>query len=68
MSLRWRARGGALLCGAKHEALEDDTYIDDNLHYQLSVELKVVIPQADEHESGIWRWINEADVFPVVKL
>lgn len=64
VSLRWRARGGALLCGAKHDALEDDTYIDDNLHYQLAVELKVVIPQDDEQESGIWHWINELEVPP----
>ncbi|HEC65466.1 MAG TPA: hypothetical protein ENI23_09235 [bacterium] len=64
MSLRWR-RNGDLLCGAKHEAQEDDTYIDDRLHYELSVELKVVIPRDDENESGIWYWINV--VFPVVK-
>ncbi|KKL24454.1 hypothetical protein LCGC14_2415160 [marine sediment metagenome] len=62
MSLRWR-KNGNLLCGAKHEALEGDTYIDDRLHYELSVELKVVIPRDDEHESGVWHWINE--VFPV---
>ena len=61
MSLRWRAKGGALLCAAKHGALGDDTYIDDHLHYQLSVELKVVIPQADEHESGVWHWIGEQE-------
>ena len=58
MSLRWRATGGELLCAAKHEAQENDTYIDDNLHYQLSVELKIITPQADEHESGVWHWVN----------
>ncbi len=61
MSLRWRAHGGALLCGAKHEEVENDSYIDDNLHYHLAVELKVVIPRADEEESGIWHWINEVE-------
>jgi len=60
MSLRWRA-GGELLCAAKHEAQENDSYIDDKLHYQLAVELKVVIPQADERESGVWHWINEEE-------
>ena len=60
MSLRWR-KSGELLCGAKYSALEDDTYIDDRLHYQLAVELKVVIPQADEQESGVWHWINEEE-------
>ncbi|KKM21744.1 hypothetical protein LCGC14_1632340 [marine sediment metagenome] len=58
MSLRWRVNG-ALLCGAKCDAQENDTYIDDKLHYQLAVELRVVIPQDDEHESGLWHWINE---------
>ncbi len=57
MSLRWRA-SGELLCAAKHDAMENDTYIDDNLHYQLSVELKIIAPQADEHESGVWHWVN----------
>ena len=64
MSLRWR-KNGDLLCGAKHEAQEHDTYINDLLHYKLSVELKVVIPRDNEHESGIWYWINE--VFPVAR-
>ncbi|KKM19064.1 hypothetical protein LCGC14_1659430 [marine sediment metagenome] len=60
MSLRWR-RDGALLCAAKHEAQENDSYIDDKLHYQLAVELKVVIPQADERESGVWHWMEAID-------
>ena len=59
MSLRWRAHGGALLCAAKHEAKEDDTYIDDRLHYKLSVELKVVIPRDDESKSGVWNWVEK---------
>ncbi|KKM93412.1 hypothetical protein LCGC14_1208690 [marine sediment metagenome] len=62
MSLRWR-RNGDLLCGAKTLPDEGDTYIDDRLHYKLSVELKVVIPNEDEWRTGIWRWIDE--VFPV---
>ena len=57
MSLRWRA-SGILLCAAKYGPLEDDTYIDDRLHYKLSVELKVVIPQDDEPKSGVWHWIE----------
>ncbi|KKK73952.1 hypothetical protein LCGC14_2888650 [marine sediment metagenome] len=60
MSLRWRRASGELLCGAKHEAQENDSYIDNRLHYQLAVELRVVIPQADEHESGIWHWKEES--------
>ena len=64
MSLRWR-NNGDLLCAAKHEEYKDDTYIDDRLHYQLSVKLKVVIPRDDENESGVWHWINE--VFPIAR-
>lgn len=57
MSLRWRA-DGPLLCAVKYAPLEDDTYIDDRLHYKLSVELKVVIPRDDEPRSGVWNWIK----------
>ena len=64
MSLRWRSNGH-LFCGAKVLPLEDDTYIDDRLHYKLSVELKVVIPRDDEPRSGVWNWIDE--VFPFVR-
>ena len=65
MSLRWR-KNGDLLCAAKHEVQKDDTYIDDRLHYELSVELKVVIPRDDEKESGIWYWINAVFPGPVI--
>ena len=57
MSLRWR-RNGDLLCAAKTLPYRNDTYIDDRLHYKLAVELKVVIPQEDEQESGVWRWLE----------
>ena len=56
MSLRWRP-DGRLLCGAKHPALEDDTYIDDRLHYLVAVEMRVVEPHEDEEISGEWSWI-----------
>jgi len=58
MSLRWR-RNGDLLCAAKTLDEPNDTYIDDRLHYKLSVELKVVIPRDDEPRSGIWNWVEK---------
>lgn len=58
MSLRWRVTG-ELLCGAKSEPMEGDTYIDDRLHYELSVERGVVIPDDDEDKTGGWHW-NQA--------
>ena len=57
MSLRWRANG-ILRCAAKTLPEKNDTYIDDRLHYKLSVELKVVIPRDDEPRSGVWNWVE----------
>ncbi|KKM78786.1 hypothetical protein LCGC14_1356420 [marine sediment metagenome] len=58
MSLRWR-KNGDLLCGAKTLDEENDTYINDRLHYKLAVELKVVIPRDDEPRSGVWHWVEK---------
>lgn len=55
MSLRWR-NTGELLCGAKSEEKSDDCYIDDRLHYHLSVELRIVIPDTNEETTGMWHW------------
>ncbi len=55
MSLRWRSTG-ELLCGANSEPLKDDCYIDDRLHYQLSLVLGVVRPDPNEEETGVWHW------------
>ena len=58
MSIRWR-RTGELLCGAKSIEFPDDCYIDDRLHYQLSVELGVIVPDENEEENGLWNWLEE---------
>lgn len=55
MSIRWRC-DGTLVCGAKSTPRDCDTYIDDRLHYQLSQELKVIKPDIDEAENGLWHW------------
>ena len=57
MSLRWRGTG-ELLCGAKSEPMDDDTYIDDRLHYELSVHQRVVVPDANEETNGLWHWVH----------
>ncbi|KKM96247.1 hypothetical protein LCGC14_1179990 [marine sediment metagenome] len=57
MSLRWRC-DGTLVCGAKSQPREGDTYIDDRLHYRLSAELAVVVPDADEKITGLWLWAD----------
>ena len=58
MALRWRENGD-LLCAAKCRKRKTDTYINDRLHYELSVELKVVVPSAHEHKTGRWYWIKD---------
>jgi len=53
VSLRYRVTG-ELLCAAKHPPMPNDTYIDDGLHYMLSVIQRVVIPESDEDVTGRW--------------
>ena len=57
MALRWRNFcTGDLLCAAIHPEEPNDSYIDDALHYQLSVELAVIVPDTNEHDNGLWHW------------
>ncbi len=62
MSIRWR-KTGELLCGAKSKEMKGDTYIDDNLHYELAVECKILVPDINEKENGRWYWLRHT--FPV---
>lgn len=62
MAVRVR-RDGRILCAAMHPAESGDTYLDDNLHYKLSVELGVLVTERmDEggrggHAAhGQWWW------------
>lgn len=57
MSIRWRSTG-ELLCGAKSTAMQDDCYIDDRLHYELSVMREILVPDEDENKTGLWHWRN----------
>lgn len=57
MSIRWR-KTGELLCAAKSEAMEGDTYIDDRLQYELAVIQKVIIPDKNEAENGLHYWLH----------
>ncbi len=54
MSLRWRY-DGTLLCGAKSSAQDRDAYIDDRLHYHLSL-TGAIEPAEDEATTGKWYW------------
>lgn len=51
MSVRVRA-DGRVLCAAMHGAEPGDAYIDDGLHYRLSVELKVLLTEPMHCDRG----------------
>jgi hypothetical protein len=57
MALRIR-KNGRILCAAMHPAESGDTYIDDGLHYHLSVEKKVICTEPHEQHQcrGEWWW------------
>ena len=67
MSLRWR-KTGELLCGAKSEKMGNDCYINDILHYELSIEQKCIVADKNESDNGLWHWVhgvNGKDTFIV---
>lgn len=66
MSIRWR-KTGELLCAAKCEEMEGDTYIDDNLQYELAVIQKVLIADKDEDKNGRHYWLHGKDGGAFVK-
>lgn len=57
MAIRWR-KDGRLLCAAKSEPEEGDTYIDDRLHYQLSVISRAILADFNHEENGLWHWVH----------
>jgi hypothetical protein len=57
MSIRWRV-DGKLICAAMSDPEEGDTYIDDRLHYQLSVISRVIMADVDHETNGLWHWIH----------
>ena len=60
MALRWR-KDGTLICAAKSQPEDDDTYIDDRLHYKLSVEERAILADGDEETNGLWHWVHGDD-------
>lgn len=51
MALRIR-QDGRVLCAAQHPQCEGDVYLDDDIHYRLSVELKVLVTEPMELPDG----------------
>lgn len=57
MALRWRL-DGQLLCAAKCGIKKGDTYINDRLHYELSVIQQTIVADIDEETTGKWYWLH----------
>jgi hypothetical protein len=57
MALRIRS-DGRILCAARHEAEAGDAYLDDGVHYELSVNRRVLVTEAmpAHAEHGQWWW------------
>ena len=58
MALRIR-KDGRIFCSAINEPIPGDSYIDDGLHYELSVVKKVLITTENEfhmNNGGEWWW------------
>ena len=66
MSMRWRA-DGTLVCAAMRPEEPGDTYIDDRLHYQLSVVQKVVIADPNHEQNALWHWLHDDGVRPPLR-
>ena len=57
MAIRWRV-DGQLICAAMSEPKDGDCYIDDRLHYQLSIVSRVIIADINHETNGLWHWIH----------
>lgn len=57
MAIRLR-KTGELVCAAKSLEMEGDTYINDTLHYELAQIQKVLVPNRNESENGLWHWLH----------
>ena len=59
MALRIR-KNGSIMCAAMHSPEPGDTYIDDQLHYDLSIEHRVLVTEPHERHQfrGEWWWVG----------
>ena len=55
MSLRIR-KSGEILCAANTEAEEGDTYLNDEIHYYLSVLTGAIVASENHLEDNLWFW------------
>ena len=58
MAVRIR-KNGQIFCAALSKALDGDCYIDDDLHYELASERKILVTTEYEYHiknGGEWWW------------
>lgn len=75
MAVRVR-QDGRILCAAKHPRQLGDTYINDGLHYKLSVELGALVTEAMHQDvgrggharHGEWWWRHEVPKDVVIEV
>ncbi len=58
MSIRWRLNG-KMYCAAMSKVEPGDCYIDDRLHYQLSVISRTILADVNHEENGLWHWVHK---------
>lgn len=61
MAIRVR-KDGTMWCAAHTKPMPGDTYIDDGLHYIMSVERKVIValPMPEHEKHCQWWWAEAA--------
>ena len=67
MALRIR-KDGRILCAAIHSKEPEDIYIDDGLHYEMSVVHKVLVtePMSEHAKHGEWWWRGQVPTGVVI--
>lgn len=55
MSLRIR-KSGEILCAANTELEEGDIYLNDEIHYYLSVLTGAIVASENHSEDNLWFW------------
>lgn len=65
MAIRAR-KDGTMWCAALTPAMAGDTYIDDGLHYQMSVVHRIIIalPAPEHIKHPQWWWANQERLSP----
>lgn len=68
MALRIR-KDGRILCAALHPKEEGDTYIDDGLHYEMSVIHRVIVTEPNDKHMirGEWWWAGNVPADIIVE-